>query len=186
MRRALLVILLVFAAPASAHAWSAPGGQRPASATVLAVEVMARDFWAARGTASQCSQGITVWQAHDLQDAWGRGDGSTCEMWVSDALAGALELRTDMWAMVDACTAVTHEAGHALGLPHSPTGVMAGAGSVPPWSHAWAPYWCVAWAQKRIALQHRRNGVPETTIRKWARAARSSVFRVPQKGVVRG
>jgi hypothetical protein len=191
--RTLLGILAVvlLAAPAQASAWSTPE-QRPADPVVKPLVDQAVAFFAARGVVG-CPRGITVWQAPALsvegKGAWELGDGATCEEWLSDDLVASLDFdyRLSIDGLVDACTAVAHGVGHALGLPHAPSGVMAGEGAKPPWPHAWAPYFCVSWAQDRSAAWHRADGIPAKKIKRWARATRQRLLAppAPHKGVIR-
>lgn len=185
-----MVVAVLVLWPASARAWTAPG-QHPATGHAITLMTRARDFWAARSVIG-CANGITVWQAPSLaiggEPAWELGSGVTCEMWVSDDLAASLdpEQRESIDTLVDACTAIAHGTGHALGLEHTPAGVMAGGESKPPWPHAWAPYFCVVWAQEQTAARQRLRGVSEKSIRHWARADRERILHPhPQKGVLR-
>jgi hypothetical protein len=174
-RTALTVLITLALAPgvAQADAWEAPD-QRPASPVVVDVAAKARAFWAARGMTTECPQGITVWQAADLIGAWGRGDGSTCEVWIADDAADRLRFGTSMtrFDLIDVCTAITHETGHALGLGHTPTGVMAGGDSRPTQPRAWAPFFCRGWADERMDVQHRLDGVTESQVKRWHRHRR--------------
>jgi hypothetical protein len=159
--------------------------QHPAPASLTPLVERMTQFWAtsedrslrpvgALDIASLCPQGVTVWQAPTLGEAWGAGwhhvrpDGTmSCAAWLSDSLIAALSppdrhLNGPDWETahdqaVSACTAGTHEFGHALGLPHSPTGVMAGEGSVPSRPGAWAPFFCRAWANKSLRPYRARS-----------------------------
>lgn len=174
MKRIAIVIAVVGAlslAPRAAQAWEAPG-QHPAPPIVLEMVAQARSFWTDRNVVS-CPRGITVWQAPRLvtsEEDWGLGDGATCEIWVSDSLVAAI---TSSYAgdLLMACTAITHETGHALGLGHTPTGVMAGKGTTAPWPFAWSPYFCLTWTQRTVAAKD--ASAPRRDRARYARYARA-------------
>lgn len=153
--KALLAAALLLAIPASARAEISYPDQRPATAQVTQfVNGSARSFWEDRNVWACQGQQIKVWVAPVLDgsdgSAWGRG--GDCTVYLTQWLVRDLTAEADMKApvrlrrglkedMAKACTAVTHETGHALGLPHSPTGVMAVTGVVEP------PWYCRVWAR---------------------------------------
>lgn len=161
MRTALAVLLavasLVAAAPARAD-FSYPD-QHPAPAVVAVLaNGPALSFWADRHVIG-CAR-ITVWQSGMVgRDVWATG--GWCTVWLSDDLVawvtGDDGISEDK--LVDACQAVTHEDGHALGLPHSTSGVMAGPGFKPAVKHGWAPWFCWRWARKRYTSVMRSEGI---------------------------
>jgi hypothetical protein len=140
--RVLLATACLLVLPTRAAAWEAPG-QHPATGAALELVQQAEAFWAERNVVGNCPQGIIAWQAPNLigKDGDGR-DGATCELWLSDDLVSNL---TPPGNLINACTAVTHETGHALGLGHTATGVMA------PQPYAWAPYFCTLWVDRELA-----------------------------------
>lgn len=157
-----LALLLALALSSTARADVTYPGQRPASQQVTAfVNGPARSFWEDRNVWACPGRDITVWVAPYLDggdgSAWGRG--GDCTVYLTGWLVMDLTADPDMKApakvrrvlkgdMAKACTAVTHETGHALGLPHSPTGVMAASGPPvePPWyCRVWARHLTMGW-----------------------------------------
>lgn len=142
---------------------------------VAAVAVLAARFWSDRLDTAVCPKGVAVYQVPHLgtaglsgsQEATGRGwhnlrpDGTmACVVWLANSLVAALvppsrKLDRPAWRAawdeaIDACQTEVHEFGHAYGLQHSTTGVMAGEGAEPPMPHAWAPYACRTWASAML------------------------------------
>jgi hypothetical protein len=89
-------------------------------------------------------------------------------LWLTASLLRALADRgaTGVYDVIAACSAVWHEAGHALGLPHALSGVMAGAladGTQPkaePFVGAWAPHFCLRYAVNVDRAAIRRHHTP--------------------------
>jgi hypothetical protein len=161
MTRVVLAALMALALPASAAGYSYPG-QRQAPPIVVDLLHRADVFWAERGVIG-CPNGITAWQASDLSGgdggAWARGwhEGDDCSIWVSDDLVSRTNFeQTNEGDLIDVCTAVTHEDGHARGLAHSETGVM--SVNAPPVLHGWAPWFCQVWARTTIDAALWRDG----------------------------
>ena len=76
----------------------------------------------------------------DTTEPFGRG--SDCTIWVSSDVANDLEARHPYRSGLQfGCMTVFHEVGHALGLPHSASGLMSEVGSLP-WD-------CIVWARDR-------------------------------------
>jgi hypothetical protein len=195
MRTAALLAfaLLAMACPARAHAITYPG-QHPAPPVILDLVSAADGFWTERSVVGNCLTTPTVWEAPSLLagdgDAWGRGDGAACEIWLSDYLVGTIQQALVFDDVVHACQAITHEDGHARGLGHAPSGIMAGTG---PWGQPdaappglrWAPAFCIRFARSALRSSMRRDGVPARTrdhfmrsiaieIRGWGRAELAS------------
>lgn len=151
---ALVALLALWLAP-PADAVIYPGQHRPAP--IVAELVSHADvFWEQRGVRGDCpDSGPIIWQAPSLVDndgdAWGRGDGLACELWLEDDLTETVLDGSSFEFSAQACQAIFHEDGHARGLPHEPEGLMAGTG---PWGAplpephplAWAPHFCITWA----------------------------------------
>lgn len=169
---AAAILLFASGSPVVAVAspsWSEPG-QQPADPGVNDLVDRALAFWRQHGDTA-CPLGVTTWQAPTLPagdgiDAWGRGDGATCELWVSQNLADNVETPVFYGEAINTCQAVTHEVGHALGLPHAPKGVMA-SGPVPPRPHAWAPPFCRRWARFEVRAELHGQGFTDREIRRY-------------------
>lgn len=110
---------------APAHAYVGEHAPAPAVRTLAD---HAAHYWDVKGV-PRCS--VTLLQAPDLDDAWGRGDGATCTAWISDDLADRI-LAPSAEDILDGCQAITHEIGHARGLGHQASGPMASTESPRP------------------------------------------------------
>lgn len=144
-------------------------GQRPAAAIVQELgDEVGVPFLAARHVVG-CPDGITYVQAPSLRssdgDAWARG--GDCEVWVSDALVGAILESDSFDPIARAGQAIVHEVGHALGLQHTRSGLMAGPladGTPPmpePYPYAWTPAPVLRWARHWFAASLRGDGWSE-------------------------
>jgi hypothetical protein len=137
---ATLGLLFIFGwANAEAAAPAYPGGAPATSPLMLELEADVDHYWRAEGldVAGACPAGVTVLVATDLGDADGvsngpaGGRGGGCAVWLSagtvDAYsASALEPFFASTAGAELWTLLAHEYGHALGLPHTATGLMCG------------------------------------------------------------
>jgi hypothetical protein len=114
---------------------------------------VARDFWEARGVTSPC--GTTALDVADDRSgpdapyggALGRGYSpllghQDCRIVLEGHWAGwslavirgrRRPVRDRRWAAAAVCAVLVHEEGHARGLLHSPTGVMAPGAEAVPW-----------------------------------------------------
>lgn len=134
-------------------------------------------FFAARGVVG-CPDGVDVEQAPSLVDgdgvdAWERG--MSCEVWLSDDLVDAVLYSDTFDSIARACQAIYHGVGHALGLPHSRAGLMAGPladGTPPlaePYPYAWTPSPCLRWARSWYAASLRGDDWSEWSISSFLR-----------------
>lgn len=163
---AAAVMLVYLALVSSASAWVAPN-QQPAPPVITELVDRAQVFWQEHGV-SACPGGVMAWEAPALSpddDVWGRGDGATCEIWVSRSLVDYALYPMWLGNGIAACTAVVHEVGHANGLPHSARGVMAGSGA-PERMYGWSPRFCFRWARFTLAAVLRGDGAGEREIRR--------------------
>lgn len=171
MRILLITVVswLIWVAPAAADSFT---GQQTAPGIITVLVERAETYWHQHGL-NACPQGVTAWQADDLTrddgSAWGRGDGATCEIWVSTGLIDNIEMPAWTGNLIAACTAVVHEVGHAYGLGHTATGVMAGSGS-PPTMYGWSPDTCFRWGRFYFSAIRRGDGYTEREIRRSVRA----------------
>lgn len=149
-------MILLTATPANASQY--PGQEEARSVAIDQLVAIGSRYWNQQGVTG-CHP--KIWIAPDLQQAWGRGDGATCEVWLTQDLADKIVDPETIGPALDACTALTHELGHAFGLPHAPAGVMAGDGAQPPSPFAWTPAPCVVWARKEIRAVLRGEGIRE-------------------------
>lgn len=143
---ALTVSVLCLAAPASASMLSMA---HPAPRWVVELAGRATDFWADRGVLG--CPGIESYEASvELEGA--RGAGGACRIWVSSDLVDSVSRESfTLVRFRAACSTITHEVGHALGLDHTETGVM--SATLTP---AWTPWFCRVWARWAVvaALAH--------------------------------
>lgn len=171
LRSTLVVLILGAPLVTAAQAVEFPG-QQEAPLVITSLVERAGAYWRTQGVHA-CPSGVTAWQADDLtQDggsAWGRGDGATCEIWLSSDLVWYAALPIWLGNAIEACTAVTHEVGHAYGLGHTTSGVMAGSGA-PERMYGWSPGFCFRWARFQLAALLRGNGETERTIKRMIRA----------------
>lgn len=142
---ATTVLLVLLAAPPARADYA---GQRLAGPRGSTAVSMALAFWHARNVPG-CDGGVTAWTAPSLADRdgivnpFGRGGG--CEIWLSTEIEADLNAAVPYRpALGFACAIVFHEVGHALGLPHAPSGVMAVATSY--------PFECLQW-QRQVVRQ---------------------------------
>jgi hypothetical protein len=167
----LVATALMAVAPA-ARATQYPG-QEPAPTVITGIVGQAGAFWRERGLAS-CPDGVTAWEAPDLDgpdgSAWGRGDGATCEIWVARSLVRQVNNPFWLGSAIEACTAVAHEVGHAYGLGHTPTGLMAVTGA-PDRLYGWSPQFCFPWARLDYAAVLRGDGEDERHVHRMVRYA---------------
>lgn len=168
MRKLAVLLALCFPAAASAddqwnwttHSYT---DQHPAPQALTALaQGQAETFWHVRGV-NTCPS-ITVYQSTAV-GAIGAAGGGWCTIWLSDDLVASAEPgdvdKVDGTVFVDVCQAITHEVGHALGLPHSATGVMAGGGTGQPAKpHGWAPWFCWRWADQQMTALLIAEGWP--------------------------
>ena len=161
---AVLLSLVVATAPASAGVRYP--GQRPAASPLLdrMLEAGLR-FWAGRGVAMPCPEGVALDVANDLSGtdrpgwtiyarAWYPWQDGGCRIvfdgdLAGDRLAAVASPRRARFERREAarelCKWMTHELGHVAGLEHTPTGLMAERMSVAPvpwvtprvWSRCW-------------------------------------------------
>lgn len=164
MRRltTLAILAVALAAPQIARADASYPGQRLADPVVQQVAALAGHYWDVKG-APRCD--VKLFQAPALQegdgDAWGRGDGTTCTAWISDDLAYMLANPYGDTDMLETCQAVTHEIGHARGLPHALSGPMVTTGApAPPREFDNVPWFCV----KRLLREWPRHLREEYTL----------------------
>jgi hypothetical protein len=165
---AMLAAMATLTAGASTASATQFAGQQSAPPAITDLVGRAEVFWHQHGVYA-CPGGVMAWEAPNLVagdgDAWGRGDGATCEIWVSADLTSYAAVPLWLGNAIEACTAVTHEVGHAYGLPHSPRGVMAGSGA-PAKMYGWSPRFCFRWARFTLAAVLRGDGETEKSIRR--------------------
>lgn len=164
--RSLLFCSLALSGATMALCAPARASDVGADAQLSAELHVARQFWAARGVTG-CPQGISVYASHlmDGTDAAGWSEVGSCVAVVNAGFVGQLRSWStrgalNSWAYrADECMLVTHEVGHALGLGHARSGVMApsepadlgaGQGSQIPWD-------CTTWAKEAHAARVRRS-----------------------------
>lgn len=146
----LAVSLAATTSTAAAQSPAIFAGERAASPTVIGLTKQAIGFWAARNVTGHSA--IDVRQAPALRYDDGlevRGAAIPGTVWIADWLVGATDrAMVTIDSLRTLCATVTHETGHALGLDHTLTGVMASvSGTVPV---AWVPWFCRVWARRRI------------------------------------
>lgn len=143
------------------QAWEAPG-QSPAQSGVTQLVTRAEGFWKTHGLTA-CPDGVSAWVAPHLVaedgDAEERGDGETCEIWLSESVTDDMDNPDSLDTLIDACTTVTHGVGHAYGKPHAAKGVM----SIMPYD--WPPSFCLRWARSTYRAFLRGDGLSERAIR---------------------
>lgn len=216
-----VVLMLLFSAGSAgqADALTYPGQHPAPLIQTLLVQEAETEFWGAPSRMGPdypdqyCPDGIKVWQAPSLpggdidagQRAWARGwrDPTTgvCETWLTDSLVET----EGMLSLLDECAAITHEVGHALGLPHVRSGVMAGklADGTPPLAepapYAWTPWFCRKWALDEEERQALAEGATKREAADWRAGDREMLEMIqrridralarvatrPVKGVVR-
>lgn len=133
---ALVLTLAVFLAVSPA----AQARPRPTTASLMnETTQIGFDFWTARGL-TECSGGLR-WKVEALSDPSAAGEAavSSCEFSVDPALPRARDAYDLSWL----CTIVAHEVGHARGLTHSPSGLMAAEIDA-----AARPWVCRRWARR--------------------------------------
>lgn len=166
MRAALYLALVgALAFPTSAAAQVAPvstgvfADQASPPPIVTALVDQSTNWWANHWSGKPlpfpCPDGVTAYvvpslgTAEGTTAAWERG--TDCEEWLSQDLVDTILDGTSFEFDADACEAVAHGDGHAHGLQHTSSGLMAEGG---PWGAehheprplAWAPHFCVRWA----------------------------------------
>jgi hypothetical protein len=149
-------------------------GERAATDALLTQEVqLAVAFWADRGVVG-CGQGIAMSWADSLAGPdvlWVAGRGGDCHIWLNVThvrrslripparhrrmhgelvVVGAADGDRRDGAIAE-CRIVVHEVGHALGLQHTPTGVMSAAPDMDgtPWA-------CRKFVRARLTPRGRR------------------------------
>jgi hypothetical protein len=158
-RRAIcLLIAVILLTPSPASAQVVYPGQQLATDPQTTQEVaLAVAFWRVR-TVVGCPQGITAYVADDLTggDGGAFGRGGDCAVWLWKGYVDMLRddegisLSLAKWKVVDECTLVVHEVGHALGLAHSTgaPGIMNPDLMLDPWD---CRLYARRWTEARIA-----------------------------------
>lgn len=144
-----LALLGVLLWPTAARA-DGFAGERPAGPRAQMLAGMAVEFWGARNVHA-CPSGVALLQAPLLEAADGdaMGRGANCVAWITTESAAELEARRPYAAGLRVgCMVIFHEVGHALGLPHTESGVM---GAVPSF-----PWECVRWTNQEMRPEDAR------------------------------
>lgn len=177
----LLIVLIALAFPSTAHS-ETYAGQEPPPHVVLQLVDDGLAWWNARGVQNPVCDGRSprAWVAPTLptadgNGAWGLGLSQTCELWLSGWLSDVLTGPFSFERAAQGCQAVYHEVGHALGLPHAQSGVMAGSGDwgapdPEPRPLAWAPAPCLRWARGQWIDRLKSLGVTDSELRSERRA----------------
>jgi hypothetical protein len=169
----VVVAMTLTAAPAEAYPGEGPATARTRELTDLGVK-----FWRDRNVTG-CPAGIVVLEADDLSDSDASGGGvagrgGDCRLWIRRSLMRPAPKNVDgAPTRVEVCAIVVHEVGHALGLQHTPTGVMR---AVAGWPDS-IPWDCRQWVRRHSRLA--------TDSRSRARTARSHLNMRQGEGSIR-
>lgn len=156
MKLALLLVCLALLAPAEAVSFP---GESPFDGQGWAEVNVALKFWQARSVTG-CPGGVAAQFADDLYDArdgmFPVERGGDCRIFLSwpelspyRKWAASPHARVRRLALRTECSYVVHGVGHALGLEHTASGVMAAVVTTIPWD-------CAEWARSVWPLEAHR------------------------------